>query len=193
MVTLNLAQGGKGGKGGKSTPRTRPRRRRRRRHRSGRRPDLDYVTATISTHYLLSNRAVGGNGGSGGCGSTLGTPGTGGQADGGGLYTTDGGTVTLNTAYIAANFAQGGNGGLTGAHGSGAGGNALGAGVYVAYGTLNLTSTWIYSNIATAGLSYLGATAATANGGGIFEGAGSTVNLVALDYIFGNLPNNIGS
>jgi hypothetical protein len=102
-------------------------------------------------------------------------------------------TITATGLRILCNTAQGGSGGLIGAQGTAVGGAAQGGGVYLSDAALTLTGTEVLSNVAIAGLGFLGDTPAMAAGGGVYEAAGSTLNTIAMDYIFGNFPNDIAS
>jgi hypothetical protein len=98
------------------------------------------------------NQALGGQGGAGRPAEN------GGNGLGGGLYVV-GGTVSVTSATITANIAQGGQGGhgrnsdsvKFGPGAGGNGGSGLGGGMYVAGGTVTLTSFSLSGNIAQGG------------------------------------------
>jgi hypothetical protein len=196
-----------------------------------------YVAAgivTLNNDILSSNKAQGGGGGiGGGAGSTprqrhtAGAGGAGGVASGGGMYVAAG-TVTLNNDILSSNKAQGGVGGNGGVGGitaqfgvnggaggaGGAGGVASGGGMYVAAGTVTLTSDTLSSNQANGGggggggvggkgedgadggMGGAGGTggaggAGAAGSGGGMDVAGGTVTLIN-DTLSGNQANSGG-
>ena len=135
-----------------------------------------YSTAgalTIAGATIANNQASGGHGGDYNGNNSAGD---GGSAAGGGLYAT-GGSLDISDSMVARNRATGGQGGdgiyacfsgsctyLDG----GAGGSALGAGLYVNGGSLTLASSTIASNQATAGSPGVGGYPGLGEGGGLW-------------------------
>ena len=154
---------------------------------------------------LQGNQARGGRGGDAGWvgnasyvdGSTVGSGGAGGGGFGGGLYQA-GGSVNASHATFSANDVQGGfGGGVENApsiavgpptNTTGVGGKGSGGGLYVAGGTLTLTTVSVQSNQADGGngghfYRYYAAVAepgGEGSGGGMYA-AGGTVNLDTVD------------
>jgi hypothetical protein len=140
---------------------------------------------TLQGCTIQNNQAVG-QAGFGGFNS----PGSnGGNGLGGGIYVA-GGTATLNNVTLYSNTAQGGDGGnggpavtsdrhIKGFRG-GNGGNGLGGGLYVAGGTVALTTTTVKLNTALGGNGGKGAYG-TGNGSpGVGEGGGLYIDPLAL-------------
>jgi hypothetical protein len=162
---------------------------------------------TLNNGTLSSNAAQGGKGGdsgsgfvafNGGPGFFLPVQGDGGNALGGGFYTS--GTATLNNVSVQSNVVQGGAGGAGGngstssallfgtLHAQGAnggnGGVSEGGGIYVASGTLTLTNCGITANSAigtsggAGGTGFINGTPGTGHpsiGGGLYNAAATVV------------------
>jgi CSLREA domain-containing protein len=111
---------------------------------------------TLTNVTVTNNRAIGGNG----------TGGAGGEADGGGIYSSAALIVTNST--ISNNTATGGNG--TGA----AGGIAFGGGVFMIGATLTVSDSTVSGNTAAGGT---GATNGSSFGGGINVNNNASLNM----------------
>jgi len=159
-------------------------------------------TINLSAATVSGNAATGGAGGQGANASAglAGAGGNGGEGRGGGLYVS-GGTLNLSASTVSGNSVMGGaagNGapsawGPSPAPNGGNGGSSVGAGLFVAGGTLNLSNSTVFGNTALAGgaggagghhsLSIPGnggngGTGGNSSGGGLFVSGGS-VNLTA--------------
>jgi hypothetical protein len=132
---------------------------------------------------IQNNQAVGGQGG------TFLTGAPGGDGFGGGLYVA-GGTASLSNVTLYSNTAQGGDGGKGGSgypvegHKGGApggdGGTGLGGGLYVAAGSVTLSSTTVDQNTAQGGGGGSGAKASPSGFPGLGEGGGLYIDPAAL-------------
>jgi hypothetical protein len=154
--------------------------------------DLNGVT-------VQDNEALGAPGATGSMGNGH-NGGNGGNASGGGLYVA-GGSVTLTGSTLSADTAQGGQGGrgeptATIGHGGqvpgngGNGGNASGGGLYVAGGSVTLTSVTLSADTAQGGqggwgpVHRHGGNGGNGFGGGLYAGGGTVA--LSQDTVTGN-------
>jgi hypothetical protein len=127
---------------------------------------------------VLNGATVTGNVAEGANGSEGRNPGNGKDAAGGGIWSN--GALTLENTLVQGNDAWGGNGGIGMTRGGfgfgtpGIGGNAFGGGLYIAGGTVTLTSSTLSKNTAEAGYSgYSSGQYDTSFGGGLYVAGGS--------------------
>jgi hypothetical protein len=146
---------------------------------------------TVSGGQIVSNQLTAGKGGKGGNGTKFsglpGVGGSGGNAQGAGLYVANG-TLSLMGANVAGNLATAGAGGQSGSPGpdftvgftgavGGAGGNALGGGLFYLAGTVTISHTSLSRNSLKAGaggVGGVGGVASTVGGNGGVGGPGGS-------------------
>jgi hypothetical protein len=163
-------------------------------------------TLSLQGCTLQNNQALGGRGF--GTGGYLVLAGNGGNGVGGGLYVA-GGTATLSNVTLFSNTAQGGAGGDGGfaidfdrgehfGYPGGNGGNGFGGGLYVAGGTVSLSSTAVNHDTVQGGTGGKGGSEGGPNGyPGLGEGGGLYIDpaaSVGLDaFTLAHFKNNSAS
>ena len=136
----------------------------------------DFGSLTVSQSIIRNNTAVGGRGGMGSDGTifTRFSGGAGGNARGGGIWTSASATLTVDQSTLSGNKAFAGSGGVGGDNAKsvggigGDGGNAEGGGLYLGAGTNLVVSSTISDNSAAGGFGGSG------GGGGNSSSSGMT-------------------
>jgi hypothetical protein len=157
---------------------------------------------TVTEATIANNQATGGRGGD--SSRTYYRAGAGGSASGAGLYAS-GGSLDVSDSRIMNNQATGGRGGdgrsyYTWCSGScthtlrfgGAGGGALGGGLYVNGGSLTVASSTIASNRAAGGPAGVNGSAGTSDGAGLYYSFGGAIAMLTSSTVSGNTASFAG-